>query len=128
MKLFTFTFITSLLHLIPATLAAAPNTDKFEKYQLISRLAPLQLNDSSYDDITSRPRDYHVAVVLTATEARFGCVLCRDFQPEFDLIARSWNKGSKPDDLKLLFGTLDFRNGKAAFQKVFNSAASMILG
>ena len=126
MKLFTF--ITSLLYLIPATLAAAPNTDKFEKYQSISRLAPLQLNDSSYDDITSRPRDYHVAVVLTATEARFGCVLCRDFQPEFDLIARSWNKGSKPDNLKLLFGTLDFRNGKAAFQKVRNSVASLILG
>jgi oligosaccharyltransferase complex subunit gamma len=125
MKLFTF--IASLLYFIPATLAAAPITDKFEKYQSISRLAPLQLNDLSYDDITSKPRDYHVAVVLTATEARFGCVLCRDFQPEFDLIARSWNKGSKPDDLKLLFGTLDFRNGKAAFQKVCNSVASLIL-
>ncbi|KAL4760452.1 OST3/OST6 family protein [Aspergillus foveolatus] len=125
MKLFTF--IASLLYLIPATLAAAPNTDKFEKYQSISRLAPLQLNDSSYDDITSKPRDYHVAVVLTATEARFGCVLCRDFQPEFDLIARSWNKGSKPDDLKLLFGTLDFRNGKTAFQKLMLQTAPVLL-
>ncbi|KAL4768355.1 hypothetical protein BDW60DRAFT_197603 [Aspergillus nidulans var. acristatus] len=125
MKLFTF--IASLLYFIPATLAAAPITDKFEKYQSISRLAPLQLNDLSYDDITSKPRDYHVAVVLTATEARFGCVLCRDFQPEFDLIARSWNKGSKPDDLKLLFGTLDFRNGKAAFQKLMLQTAPVLL-
>ncbi|KAL4998092.1 hypothetical protein BDV10DRAFT_167677 [Aspergillus recurvatus] len=125
MKLFTL--IASLLYLIPATLAAAPTTDKFEKYQSISRLAPIQLDDSSYDDITSKPRDYHVAVILTATEARFGCVLCRDFQPEFDLIARSWNKGSKPDDLKLLFGTLDFRNGKAAFQKLMLQTAPVLL-
>ncbi|KAL4737397.1 hypothetical protein BDV11DRAFT_191861 [Aspergillus similis] len=125
MKLFTF--IASLLYLIPATLAAAPNIDKFEKYQSISRLAPIQLNDLSYDDITSKPRDYHVAVILTATEARFGCVLCRDFQPEFDLIARSWNKGSKPHDLKLLFGTLDFRNGKAAFQKLMLQTAPVLL-
>ncbi|KAL4744368.1 hypothetical protein BDW72DRAFT_188706 [Aspergillus terricola var. indicus] len=125
MKLFTL--IASLLYLIPTTLAAAPNIDKFEKYQSISRLAPIQLNDLSYDDITSKPRDYHVAVILTATEARFGCVLCRDFQPEFDLIARSWNKGSKPDDLKLLFGTLDFRNGKAAFQKLMLQTAPVLL-
>ncbi|KAL4814179.1 hypothetical protein BDW67DRAFT_166318 [Aspergillus spinulosporus] len=121
------TIIALFLYLIPATLAAAPTTNKFEKYQSISRLAPIQLNDLTYDDITSKPRDYHVAVILTATEARFGCVLCRDFQPEFDLIARSWNKGSKPDDLKLLFGTLDFRNGKAAFQKLMLQTAPVLL-
>ena len=59
-----------------------------------------------------------VAIVLTATEARFGCLLCREVQPEWDLIAQSWNKGPKPDEMKLLFGTLDFFNGKGTFQKV----------
>jgi oligosaccharyltransferase complex subunit gamma len=116
MKLFTL--IPSVLYLFSVAFAASPNVDKFERYQSISRLAPLQLDDSSYDDLIAKPRDYYAAVILTAMEARFGCTLCRDFQPEFDLIARSWNKGNKPDDLKLLFGTLDFTNGKNTFQKV----------
>jgi oligosaccharyltransferase complex subunit gamma len=117
MKLFAF-IASSLLYLIPVALSVSSRPDKFEQYQSVSRVAPIQLDDLSYDDITSKPRDYHAVVILTAMEARFGCVLCRDFQPEFDLIARSWNKGSKPDDLKLLFGTLDFNNGKATFQRV----------
>ncbi|KAI9368197.1 hypothetical protein BJX61DRAFT_537439 [Aspergillus egyptiacus] len=125
MKLFTV--LRSLLYLIPVALAASSSLDKFERYQSISRLGPLQLDDSSYDDLTSKPRDYHVVVILTAMESRFGCMLCRQFQPEFDLIARSWNKGSKPDDLKLLFGALDFNDGKSTFQKLMLQTAPVLL-
>lgn len=96
----------------------SPATDKFERYQSISRSAPIDLDDSTFDDLTSKPRDYHTAIILTAREARFGCVLCREVQPEWELIAQSWNKGDNPDGLKLLFGTLDFSNGKGTFQKV----------
>lgn len=98
--------------------SAKPVTDKFERYQSLSRYTPLDLDDSTYEDLTSKPRDYHVAILLTALEARYGCTLCRDFQPEWDLVARSWNKGSKPDGIKMLFGTLDFNRGKNTFQKV----------
>ncbi|KAL4800091.1 hypothetical protein BDV19DRAFT_354427 [Aspergillus venezuelensis] len=122
-----FNIITSLLFFLPIGLFAASNPEKFEHYQSLSRVAPVQLDDASYDDITSKPRDYYAAVILTAMEARFGCVLCRDFQPEFDLIARSWNKGSKPADLKLLFGTLDFTNGKTAFQRLMLQTAPVLL-
>lgn len=116
MKIFSFLFLSILC--IVSNALASQSTDKFERYQTLSRLAPIDLDDSSYDDLTSKPRDYYVAVVLTATEARFGCLLCRELQPEWELIAQSWNKGSKPNELKLLFGTLDFVNGKATFQKV----------
>jgi len=98
--------------------SAKPLAGKFERYQFLSRYTPLDLDDSTYEDLTSKPRDYHVAVLLTALEARYGCTLCRDFQPEWELIARSWNKGSKPDGIKMLFGTLDFNRGKNTFQKV----------
>lgn len=94
------------------------DTDKFERYRSLSRSAPIELNDSSYEEITSKPRDYHVAVLLTAADARYGCILCREFQPEWELIARSWNKSPKPDGLQMLFGTLDFSDGKGTFQKV----------
>lgn len=113
-----FTPIVTILWMITCALAATPDLSRFEKYQSLSRSRPLDLDDSTYEDLTSKPRDYHVAVILTATDARYGCILCRDFQPEWDLITRSWNKGSKPDELKLVFATLDFSQGKATFQKV----------
>ncbi|RAQ49861.1 oligosaccharyl transferase subunit (gamma) [Aspergillus flavus] len=114
MKLFTF--IIALFYIISSA-CASQEPGKFERYQSLSRSVPIDLDDSSYEDLTSKPRDYHVAVLLTAAEARYGCILCRDFQPEWELISRSWNKGPKPDGLKMLFTTLDFSNGKATFQK-----------
>ena len=80
--------------------------------------APLKLDDASYDVLTTTPRDYGVAVLLTALEARFGCALCRDFQPEWDVLSKSWAKGDKKGSTRMLFGTLDFVDGKSTFQKV----------
>ncbi|XHG06378.1 hypothetical protein AWENTII_009577 [Aspergillus wentii] len=122
-----FSLFISFLFIAPSVLSTTPATDKFERYHSISRSTPIELDDSSYEDLTSKPRDYYAAVVLTATEARFGCILCREFEPEWDLIARSWNKGLKPDGLKLLFGTLDFSNGKGTFQKLMLQTAPVVL-
>lgn len=116
MKIFHLIF--SLLCAVSCALCAGSSSDRFEKYQSLSPLGPLDLDDSLYEDIISKPHDYHVAVLLTATESRFGCILCREFQPEWDLIARSWNRGSQADSPRLLFGSLDFSNGKGTFQKV----------
>jgi oligosaccharyltransferase complex subunit gamma len=117
MKLWTALFL--LFSLVCGVLSATP--DKFARYQSLSRSGPVDLDSAAYEDLTSTPRDYYAVVILTATDSRFGCLLCRDFEPEWDLIARSWNKGSKQDDLKVVFGTLDFDNGKAVFQKVCRS-------
>ena len=115
-----FNLVVSLLCIIPHAFCVTADSNKFERYRSLSRSAPIELTDSSYEDITSKHRDYHVAVLLTAADSRYGCILCREFQPEWELIARSWNKGSKPDDgLRMLFATLDFSDGKGTFQKVF---------
>lgn len=109
------------LSLLPlSTLCArSPPDSKFKRYFSKSTFpGPLQLDDGIYDDVTAAPRDYTVAVLLTALEARFGCQLCRDFQPEWDLIAKSWNRGDKGGQSRVLYGTLDFSEGKATFQKV----------
>jgi oligosaccharyltransferase complex subunit gamma len=119
LKMKLFFLIVATFYLCGAALSARPELDKFSKYQAQARYGHVGLNDSAYEEITSKPRDYHVAILLTAVEARYGCALCRDFQPEWELLARSWNKGSKDDDMRLLFGTLDFNNGKDTFQKVF---------
>lgn len=111
--------LTALL-LVPAAIAAktpkAPKFDDFHKKSLSS--TPLKLTDTVYNRLTRTPRDYSVAVLLTAMDARFGCQLCREFQPEWDLLAKSWTKGDKKAESRMLFGTLDFLDGKETFTSV----------
>ena len=94
--------------------------ERFEEFHARSQSsAPLRLDDASYDQITAAPRNHSVVVLLTALEARFGCQLCRDFQPEWDLLGKSWAKGDRNGESRILLGTLDFAEGKETFRKVF---------
>lgn len=110
--------------LLPFTALAAKKSakgqDRFDIYnqQQLSAGAPVKLNDKSYNDLTKSPRDYSVAVLLTALEARFGCNLCNEFQPEWELLGKQWSKGDKEGNGRLVFGTLDFLDGKNTFQSV----------
>jgi oligosaccharyltransferase complex subunit gamma len=106
---------------LPFTALAAKKTpgDRFNDFRSKSlSVGALKLDDASYTQLTKAPRDYSVAVLLTALETRFGCVLCKEFQPEWDLVARSWVKGDKQAETRTLFGTLDFVDGKGTFQSV----------
>lgn len=98
--------------------AAKSSPEPFEHYQSLAGTRSLDLNDDLYEELTGAPRDFHVAVLLTTLEARYGCELCQVFQPEWELVARSWAKGSQSTDIKLLLGTLEFKNGRRIFQKV----------
>lgn len=105
--------------LLPLTVLAAKKAadqDRFQSFR--AQPTPIKLDDASYNDLTSAPRDYPVAVLLTALEPRFGCVMCQEFQSEWNLLAKSWTKGDKDAESRLLFGTLDFVDGKATFQSV----------
>ncbi|KAL8740957.1 MAG: hypothetical protein Q9190_006392 [Brigantiaea leucoxantha] len=102
-------------------------SDRFEQYHTKSLAAPLKLDDSAYDQLTASPRNYSTAVLLTALEARFGCQLCREFQPEWELIARSWTKGDRHGQSRMLHGTLDFADGKGTFQKLMLQTAPVLL-
>ena len=108
--------------LLPLTSLAAkkPTGDLFLDFhsQQVSNAAPVKLDDTSYAEITKAPRNYSAAILLTALEARFGCGLCNDFQPEWDLLAKTWTKGDKERESRLIFGTLDFMDGKNTFQSV----------
>ena len=114
--------------LLPLTALAAKKSsgDRFKdlRAKSLSNGGPLKLDDASYGQLTKAPRDYSVAVLLTALETRFGCELCRNFQPEWDLLGRSWTKGDKKAEGRLLFGTLDFNDGKNTFQSVSKHLSS----
>ena len=110
-----------VLSLLPFTAIAAKKSagDKFQQFHTKALSStPLKLDDTIYGQLTSTPRDYSVAVLLTALESRFGCQLCREFQPEWDLLSKSWTKGDKQGESRLIYGTLDFIDGKNTFQSV----------
>ncbi|KAK7964966.1 oligosaccharyltransferase complex subunit gamma [Apiospora saccharicola] len=76
---------------------------------------PVKLADPSYKKLTASPRDYSVAVLLTAMDSRFGCQLCHEFQPEWELLAKSWLRGDKKAESRIIFSTLDFSDGRDTF-------------
>ena len=99
--------------------AAKSKAGKFQNYHTRAlSSSPLDLDDGSYDQLITAPRDYSAVVLLTASEAKYGCKVCKEFAPEWDLIAKSWNKGDRKGESRTLFGTLDFSKGKGTFQKV----------
>ncbi|KAL1310810.1 hypothetical protein AAFC00_001049 [Neodothiora populina] len=127
-----FTALTAALLPFTALAAKKPSSksvDRFAGYnkQQLSAASALKLDDNVYADLTKAPRDYSVAVLLTALEARFGCVLCQDFQPEWNLLAKSWAKGDKDSQSRLVFGTLDFANGQKTFQSLMLQTAPVLL-
>ncbi|KAF2747196.1 hypothetical protein M011DRAFT_468083 [Sporormia fimetaria CBS 119925] len=104
------------------------SSDRFSDFRTKSlSTGALKLDDASYAKLTKSPRDYSVAVLLTALETRFGCTLCREFQPEWDLLSKSWVKGDKDAATRTVFGTLDFVDGKGTFQSLMLQTAPVLL-
>lgn len=115
-------FLRSLLSfaVLATGVAAAKKSsaERFDEFHAKQSSTPLKLKESTYKTLTSTPRDYSVAVLLTAADARFSCQLCREFQPEWDLLGKSWAKGDKAGNSRLIFGTLDFVDGREIFMSV----------
>lgn len=111
--------LTAAVLPLAASAAKNPSGDRFNDFRSKSlSTSPIKLNDASYAQLTKTPRDYSVAVLLTALDAKFQCQLCREFQPEWELLGKSWTKGDKKAESRMLFGTLDFLDGKNTFQSV----------
>ncbi|PQE09217.1 ost3 ost6 family protein [Rutstroemia sp. NJR-2017a BBW] len=88
--------VVSLLPIAALGATKKPAVDTFERFHTKSLTStPLKLDDSVFDKLTSAPRDYTVAVLLTA-----------------------WVKGDKQGESRLLYGTLDFMDGKGTFQSL----------
>jgi oligosaccharyltransferase complex subunit gamma len=98
---------------------AKPRVDKFSEFHALAQSSsPLKLDDGFFNDIATPPRNYSAAILLTALQPQYNCQLCREVRPEWELLARSWAKGDKKGAARMLFGTLDFANGKETFQRV----------
>ncbi|KAK9375318.1 uncharacterized protein V1513DRAFT_443478 [Lipomyces chichibuensis] len=78
----------------------------------------IRLTDNNFDSVVSAPRDYGLVVLLTAEAPQMGCHLCREFGPNYNLVAQSWHHEHPKGGDGLYFGVLDFRDGQKTFQKL----------
>lgn len=103
--------------------------DVFTRYhsKSVATTRPVSLDDSSFPRLTSAPRNHTAAVILTALETRFGCQMCREFQPEWELLTKSWLRGDKEGASRVVFSTLDFVDGKQVFQSLGLQTAPVLL-
>ncbi|KAF8251164.1 hypothetical protein K440DRAFT_579679 [Wilcoxina mikolae CBS 423.85] len=118
--------LLSLLAISPIAFAAGD--DKLAKLSQLftkSKSGVIQLNNDLYNDITTTPRDYTAVVLLTALDPKFGCMLCKEVQPEYELLAKSWQKQHKTGD-GLLFSMLDFAKGRDTFMKLGINTAPIL--
>lgn len=116
--LLAFTFVLFSLSALAVDEKLAARYSKFRTQSTSS--TPLKLDDGTFEELTQSPRDYAALILLTAIPSQYGCHLCRDFQPEFEILSRSWLSGDKKGDSRMVFATLDFPDGKSVFQKVWN--------
>jgi oligosaccharyltransferase complex subunit gamma len=111
--------------LLGAGVLAAKKADAVDRYQEyqpnILSGNPVKLNDALYKEITALPRDYTVAVLLTALDSRYACQICREFDPEWKLLSKSWAKGDKAGESRMIFSVLDFNEGRDTFVSVSQS-------
>lgn len=115
-----FRALLSVALLVTGVLAAKKSSEeRFNNFHSKSLSStPIKLSDVTYKSITAAPRDYSVTILLTALDPRFGCDMCHGFQSEWEMLAKSWIKGDKKAESRMLFGTLDFMDGRDTFLSV----------
>ncbi|CAG8458285.1 11219_t:CDS:2 [Ambispora gerdemannii] len=81
----------------------------------------VELDSDLFDEFLAKPRNYSFVVLLTALDSSINCHPCKEFDPEFRLVARSWEKIGTPS--RLFFGILDYQNGREIFNKLKQNTA-----
>lgn len=73
-----------------------------------------------YDLIVAPPRNYSVAVLLTAVNSGVNCVPCQKFQPSYENLAKGWSSAANDEEElnSLIFSVVEFKDGKEIFQRV----------
>ncbi|KAH3684011.1 hypothetical protein WICPIJ_005034 [Wickerhamomyces pijperi] len=71
----------------------------------------IKLTNSNFQKVVTGPRDSHLLVMLTATNANVGCITCVEMQPLYHKIAESWFE-SYQDGKKVFFAEADFVDGQ----------------
>ncbi|THH33922.1 hypothetical protein EUX98_g246 [Antrodiella citrinella] len=108
------------LFILPFSLAAPKDSNAI--HDELVKLAKanngvIKLDERTYDLLTSPKRTWSAAVQLTAMDAKRRCAPCKEFDPSFKEVGRSWSTVPAEERNSHFFATLDFDNGMTVFQK-----------
>ncbi|RVX73469.1 hypothetical protein B0A52_03111 [Exophiala mesophila] len=127
MHLFRYLALT-VLSLTAVSAKKAPAATKFNTYLAQQAVAaPIELDETAYAELTTAPRDYSLAVLLTARAPKYSCGICREFDTEWKILGSSWHRQDKTGQHRVLFGTLDFDQGVNVFKQLQLQTAPVLL-
>ena len=112
---------TALLALVAPSGARQPaeltkQQAKLYNTVLASSSGYLDVDTTEFQSLIHAPRDFAVTLLLTATDSTIKCGPCKTFQPEFDNVARAWNRKTNPNRTKNIFVKAEFARAKELFR------------
>ncbi|TFL07636.1 oligosaccharyl transferase subunit OST3/OST6 family [Pterulicium gracile] len=117
--------ISSLL-LLPLVLAAKPPQERLaELAQKNNGVIPLDA--TTFELITGPKRTWSASIQLTAMDPRRRCGPCKEFDPSWKTVAEAWSTVPAKHRDTHFFGTLDFDNAQAVFQKLNLATAPVVM-
>ena len=118
-----FSFLTTSVSIVAAK--SSKSSDPYK--QALAKSFPLKLTDATYSSLTAAPRDFATVMLLTAMDPKFGCAACQDFHPEWDVLAKSWQRGDRKGESRVAFAQLDFMDGRSTFQSLGLQHAPVVM-
>lgn len=105
-----------LCYVLNASNVLAAKSSAVAKIRTKQKKSVIDVTNGNFEKLLDGPRDYYIAVVLTATSSQVGCTLCRGFDPDYSTVANSWVQ-DHPENDGLFFAKADFNDNR---RKVFD--------
>ncbi|CAK5277409.1 unnamed protein product, partial [Mycena citricolor] len=86
----------------------------------------IKLDGPSFELLTSPTRDWSASIHFTALDPRRRCSPCREFNPSWIDVAKSWRKVPQETRDDHFFATLDFDDGQTVFQQLGLMSAPVV--
>ncbi|TFK76425.1 oligosaccharyl transferase subunit OST3/OST6 family [Pluteus cervinus] len=86
----------------------------------------IKLDTYTFDLLTAPKRNWTAAIHFTALDPRRRCAPCAEFNPAWQAVAKAWSTVDQAHKDNHFFGTIDFDDGQAVFQKLSLASAPVV--
>ncbi|KAJ7582693.1 hypothetical protein C8J56DRAFT_955499 [Mycena floridula] len=86
----------------------------------------IQLDQKTFDILTSDKRTWSASIQFTAMDKRRRCAPCNEFDPSWKTVSKAWASASKEHRDNHFFGTLDFDDAPSVFQQLGLASAPVV--
>jgi len=115
------------LFLLPISLAASVEKDHAKLVQLAAaNNGIIPLDESTFSALTNPKRTWSASIQFTAMDNRRRCTPCKEFYPAWTAVGTAWSKASPENRDSHFFGSVDFENAQAVFQRLGIMSAPVV--